>query len=283
MGEAGGLEARAGGACPEGAGSWLDLEPGSPASRVCEAWWATGSIRRSRSSSRRRMPAGASRGRSWWAMTDAFRPRVFAAAVEAGVMATGHDVLFAGPTATPTIGWLVRRPGGCRRHPDLGFAQSAQYNGLKFFQRAGMVLSSTQGQAMLDRWQKREFRWASWDALGRRRVIDDPDRGHLAAVLGIVDVPAITSRGFKVVLDACHGAGGRLGRSLLEALGCRSRRRRAASPTAVTTTRPSRPRPTCKSLARSCRPSGPRSVSPRTPMPTGWRSSTRTAAISAKS
>jgi phosphomannomutase len=33
-------------------------------------------------------------------------------------------------------------------------------------------------------------------------------------------VPAIRARGFKVVLDACHGAGGRMGRSLLEALGC---------------------------------------------------------------
>ena len=73
---------------------------------------------------------------------------------------------------------------------------------------------------MLDRWQKREFGWATWDSLGRSRSIEDPDRGHLAAVLAIVDVPAIRSRGFKVVLDACHGAGGRMGRSLLEALGC---------------------------------------------------------------
>ena len=33
---------------------------------------------------------------------------VFAAAVQAGVMATGHDVLMTGATATPTIGVLVR-------------------------------------------------------------------------------------------------------------------------------------------------------------------------------
>ena len=32
---------------------------------------------------------------------------VFSAAVEAGVTATGHDVLLAGPTATPTH-WLAR-------------------------------------------------------------------------------------------------------------------------------------------------------------------------------
>ena len=75
---------------------------------------------------------------------------------------------------------------------------------------------------MLDRWRKREFHWANLESLGRRRLIEDPDHGHLAAVLGIVDVPAISRRDFKVVLDACHGAGGRMGRSLLRALGCRS-------------------------------------------------------------
>ena len=73
---------------------------------------------------------------------------------------------------------------------------------------------------MLDRWQKREFPWASWDSLGKIRALDDPERGHLAAVLGIVDAAAIRGRAFKVVLDACHGAGGRMARSLLEALGC---------------------------------------------------------------
>ncbi len=34
---------------------------------------------------------------------------VFAAAVQAGVMATGHDVLMTGATATPTIGVLGSR------------------------------------------------------------------------------------------------------------------------------------------------------------------------------
>jgi phosphomannomutase len=147
---------------------------------------------------------------------------VFAAAVESSVMATGHDVLCAGPTATPTIGWLVRQWEACGGIQISASHNPAHYNGLKFFQRAGMVLSPKQGQAMLDRWQKREFRWAAWDALGRRRVIEDTDGGHLAAVLSIVDSAAIRSRGFRVVLDACHGSGGRMGRSLLEALGCRA-------------------------------------------------------------
>ncbi len=39
-------------------------------------------------------------------------------------------------------------------------------------------------------------------------------------VLKIVDVEAIRRRKFIVVLDACHGAGGRMGAALLRALGC---------------------------------------------------------------
>jgi phosphomannomutase len=147
---------------------------------------------------------------------------VFSAAVQASITATGHDVLFAGPTATPTIGWLVRELGACGGIQISASHNPANYNGLKFFQRAGMVLNPAQGRLMLDRWNRREFPWASWESLGKVRQLEEPDRGHLAAVLGVVDVPAIRARTFKVVLDACHGAGGRMGRSLLEALGCKS-------------------------------------------------------------
>jgi len=148
--------------------------------------------------------------------------RLFAAAVEAGVTATGHDVLFTGATATPTIGILVREFQAAGGIQISASHNPAKYNGLKFFQRAGMVLSQSQGRFMLDRWQRREFRWASWESLGRARTIEDPDRGHLASVLGIVNAQSIHRRGLKVVLDACHGAGGRLGTALLHALGCRT-------------------------------------------------------------
>jgi phosphomannomutase len=148
--------------------------------------------------------------------------RVFMAAVEAAVTATGHDVLLAGPTATPTIGLLVRDHKAAGGIQISASHNPPTYNGLKFFQRAGMVLSQPQGAALLDRWQRRDFRWATWDSLGRARPLDDPDQTHLERVLAIVDAAAIRRRGFKVVLDACHGAGGRLGAAMLRALECRT-------------------------------------------------------------
>ena len=147
---------------------------------------------------------------------------VFMAAVEAAVMATGHDVFSAGPTATPTIGVLVRDHKAAGGIQISASHNPPTYNGLKFFQRAGMVLSAAQGAAVLDRWQRRDFCWASWDSLGRARRLDDPDQTHLERVLSIVESAAIRRRGFKVVLDACHGAGGRPGTAMLHALGCRT-------------------------------------------------------------
>jgi len=147
---------------------------------------------------------------------------VFTAAVQAGVAATGHDVLLAGATATPTVGLLVR-DRGCAGGIQISASHNPpEYNGLKFFQRAGMVLSQSQGRALLDRWQRRDIRWASWEDLGTTRIIDEPDGSHLARVLELVDCAAIQRRKLKVALDACHGAGGRLGATLLRALGCQT-------------------------------------------------------------
>jgi phosphomannomutase len=97
-----------------------------------------------------------------------------------------------------------------------------QYNGLKFFQPEGMVLSPGAGREVLGRFQRREFGWARWDALGHARTLEEPDDAHLNAVLRLVDVEAVRRKAFPVVLDACHGAGGRLGATLLRALGCRA-------------------------------------------------------------
>jgi phosphomannomutase len=147
---------------------------------------------------------------------------VFAAAVEAGITATGHDVIMVGATATPTIGVLVRDQNAAGGIQISASHNPPNYNGLKFFQRAGMVLSQRQGAQVLDRWQRRDFRWSSWDSLGKAQRLEDPDRRHLERVLSIVDSATIRRHSFKVVLDACHGAGGRLGTATLRALGCKS-------------------------------------------------------------
>ena len=170
---------------------------------------------------------------------------VFMAAVEAGVTATGHDALLAGPTATPTIGVLVRDHRAAGGIQISASHNPPEYNGLKFFQRAGMVLSQAQGPRVLDRWQRREFRWASWESLGRARTARrSRSRATSSECSASSTCAAIARRGFKVVLDACHGAGGRLGDG--DASGARlpDAWSWVVSPTAATTIRPNRPRRT---------------------------------------
>lgn len=146
---------------------------------------------------------------------------MFMSAVLAGVTATGRDALSLGLAATPTVGRLVRDQKASGGIQISASHNPPNYNGLKFFQPAGMVLSPAKGREIVGRFEAREFGWAAWDSLGRVVTLEDPDTAHLNAVLKTVDVEAIRRKAFTVVLDACHGAGGRLGEALLRALGCK--------------------------------------------------------------
>lgn len=147
---------------------------------------------------------------------------VFAPAVESAVRATGREALLLGAAATPTIGWLVREEGLAGGIQISASHNPPRYNGLKFFQRGGMVLGPQQGAALLERWNRREFGWAAWDALGGSRRLDEPDSGHLANLLQVVDRDAIRRAGFHVAIDACHGGGGRLAGRLMDELEARA-------------------------------------------------------------
>ncbi|WP_169973717.1 phosphoglucosamine mutase [Tautonia rosea] len=141
-------------------------------------------------------------------------------AVLSGLSASGCHAQALGPAMTPTVGFLVREEGA-----DGGIQISAshnpsEYNGLKFFQASGSVLGRDAGRAMLDRFERRAFRWVPFDRLGRI----DRDAGdqaiHAAKVLGLIDPLAITRRRFRVVVDANHGAGGYLASWMLRQLNC---------------------------------------------------------------
>jgi phosphomannomutase len=147
---------------------------------------------------------------------------VFVHAVLAGVTATGRDVLEAGPVATPTLGRLVRDRGASGGIQISASHNPPEYNGLKFFQPGGMVLAPEAGRAILVRLGRRDFGWAPWNALGKVTALHNPDAEHQEAVLRTVLQEAIRERRYGVVLDSCHGAGGRLGAALLGALGCRT-------------------------------------------------------------
>jgi phosphomannomutase len=146
-----------------------------------------------------------------------------AAALCAGLSAAGRDVVDAGVAATPTTGVLVRQlqAGG-------GIQISAshnppQYNGLKLFSAAGRVIPEAAGAKVLARYRQSAaapLGTAQSLAAGRVLSCEDTLTEHWSLVAKTVDVERIRRRKFKVLLDANHGAGGLLGRKLLDELGC---------------------------------------------------------------
>lgn len=145
---------------------------------------------------------------------------VFEHAVISSLLASGLDVLAVGPIATPTLGRYVRTTGSVGGIQISASHNPKEYNGLKFFQPEGMVLSPEQGAEMLSRFESGESRWAGISELGRLMQVTDADEDHVAAVCSLVDVDLIASRKFKVLLDGCHGGGGPSLEKLLRNLGC---------------------------------------------------------------
>jgi phosphomannomutase len=140
--------------------------------------------------------------------------------LEATLHACGRDTIQAGVVATPTTGVLTRHLGAAGAIIITASHNPPQYNGLKLVSAEGRVIPAGPGREVLERYRLGEFHWASHERLGRALECPDPHAAHLHAVLATVDGERIREAKFKVLLDSNHGAGGLLGRRLLEALGC---------------------------------------------------------------
>ena len=141
-------------------------------------------------------------------------------AVLAGLLAGGCEVVDLGVAPTPTCGLAVRRSQAAGGIQITASHNPAPWNGLKLFAAGGMVLSAAEGCKIKDLFETRSFRRVSWSDVGE--VTDCPQAGdwHCDRVLELVDVPRIGTRQLRVFLDANGGAGGPLGRRLMEALQC---------------------------------------------------------------
>lgn len=142
--------------------------------------------------------------------------------VAATLNAHGLDCLYLDVASTPTVGVEVRH-----RQAVAGIQISAshnpkQYNGLKLFGPNGRVLPKTDGEQVLKGYRAGAASWVDVDALGRSEPISDSTTAHLDLVLKTVEVEAIRSQQFKVLLDSNHGAGSILAARLLEQLGCQT-------------------------------------------------------------
>jgi phosphomannomutase len=142
-------------------------------------------------------------------------------AVHAGLRALGHTTVDLGVCPTPTVGFLVRKLQATGAIEITASHNPPPYNGLKLFSNDGRVIPAALGEKVLEQYRSGKFTWARHDHIGGSRVCEDTTSAHVEAVLATVDVARIRRRAFPVLLDSNHGAGGPLGRLLLESLGCK--------------------------------------------------------------
>ncbi len=139
-------------------------------------------------------------------------------AVLAGLTSAGCAVHDLGIVPTPTVGLAVRRLNAAGGIQITASHNPAPWNGLKLFGSDGRVLSAEEGRKVQARFESGEVRRATWNAIGTPRDERQAAQWHCQRVLECIDAPRIRAAHLSAFLDANGGAGGPLGRRLLEAL-----------------------------------------------------------------
>ncbi len=139
-------------------------------------------------------------------------------AVLAGLTSSGCEVHDLGVAATPTLGLAVRTLGVAGGIQITASHNPAPYNGLKLFGPDGRVLNAAAGKRIAHLFEMGMVRTVPHSEVGLVRHYRQAEEVHGDQVLRLVDGGRIRAARFKAVLDANGGAGGPLGRRLLQSL-----------------------------------------------------------------
>ncbi|MFZ0064479.1 MAG: phosphoglucosamine mutase [Pyrinomonadaceae bacterium] len=142
------------------------------------------------------------------------------AAVLAGLLAAGCEVIDLGVSPTPSLQLAVNK-----LQADGGIAITAghnpsQWNALKFVRGDGLYLNPTQAEELLDIFHQGEFTKATWDQIKPAIQYQDPISHHIELLKGAFDVEVIKNRRLKVAVDCCNGACSHLIPRWLKEIGC---------------------------------------------------------------
>lgn len=145
---------------------------------------------------------------------------MFRHAAIAGLLSVGCRVADVGISATPSCGYYVRATGAAGAIQITASHNPPEWNGLKLFRPEGFIVGPEVGQQIADAYQRGDIRYADHSGILQAELVPDPHRPHLNKVCSLIDVGAVRSRKFRVVLDANHASGAIFGPRLLESLGC---------------------------------------------------------------
>jgi len=141
--------------------------------------------------------------------------------VEQSLLALGIDVIHLGLSTTPTVEMAV-----VFEQADGGIILTAshnpkQWNALKLLNDKGEFVSAKEGETILQLAANEDFHYAPVDQLGKVIPNNNSLDKHIAAILknSLIDIPAIKSANFSVVVDAINSSGAFAVPALLKAIG----------------------------------------------------------------
>jgi phosphomannomutase len=143
-----------------------------------------------------------------------------AAAVRAGLLATGCGVIDLGICPTPSLQLAVPWLAACGGISITAGHNDAEWNALKFVRPDGLYLNVAQAEELLDVYHQGEFEKARSDGIHTFIADADAIGHHLEVLAGAFDTAAIRRRRPRVALDCCNGACVGLTPRWLDAIGC---------------------------------------------------------------
>lgn len=140
------------------------------------------------------------------------------AALTAGLMSVGCDVITVGVAPTPAVAYLTKK-----YEADCGVVISAshnpvEYNGIKFFNKDGYKLDDEVElniEEYIDNIEKVEY-YPVGDKVGKKMHMHDAQRDYIDYLKSIINVDF---KGLKVVLDCANGAAYKVAPIVFDELG----------------------------------------------------------------
>src|SRR5512144_706783 len=129
-----------------------------------------------------------------------------AAAVSAGLLSVGGEVVAPGICPAPTlqlaVGWL----GASGGISITGGHNPPEWNALKFVRGDGLYLNAVQGEELLDVFHEGAVERVGWDHVPTRVEERDALDRHLETLVACFDAAAVRGRGLRVAVDCGNGS-----------------------------------------------------------------------------
>ncbi|RPJ71933.1 MAG: phosphoglucosamine mutase [Acidobacteria bacterium] len=142
------------------------------------------------------------------------------AAVTAGLLATGCDVVDLGICPTPSLQLAVRWLGARGGISITAGHNPAAWNALKFVRQDGLYLTAAQAEELLDLYHQGRFDAATWDRIPSRVEQGEAIQHHLDVLRASFDLACVRERRLKVAVDCCNGSCSLLSPRWLAEMGC---------------------------------------------------------------